>query len=159
MRLLLDTMVLGQLCHPKAHGPVKDWLSDILKKHSDTIVVAVAEVADYELRREFLRGIAKNQIKPKSLKRLNALASLLDYQPLTTGTMRDAAQLWADARNFGYPTSHKKALDGDVILAAQARENPAIVVTENRKHLTVYGVQAEEWSDIQPPASSEPSAS
>ena len=75
------------------------------------------------------------------------------YLPLTTPVMRDAARLWADARNAGRPTAHPHALDGDVILAAQARSAQAaygretVVVTANVTHLARY-TDARLWSDI-----------
>jgi len=48
-----------------------------------------------------------------------------------------AAQLWAQMRNAGTPTAAPAALDGDVILAAQARtvDENAIVATTNVRHL------------------------
>lgn len=154
MRLLLDTNILAKLCHPKKYREVQKWLSTILC-HPSQIVVALPEIADYELRRELIHGIARKKIEPKSLDRLDAFAKLLDYQPLTTSVMVDAANMWAQARVGGYPTAHEKALDGDVILAAQAKAQQAIVVTSNRKHLTRHGVQAKDWSEISPLGESE----
>lgn len=39
---------------------------------------------------------------------------------MNTAIMLQAAQFWAEARQRGIPTADPKALDGDVILAAQA---------------------------------------
>lgn len=63
-----------------------------------------------------------------------------------------AAELWADARKSGNPTADNKALDADVILAAQAKlaelnGNSVIVVTTNKKHLSMF-VDAREWQEI-----------
>ncbi len=59
------------------------------------------------------------------------------------------AQLWAEARRAGTPTADTKALDGDVILSAQAKleelkGNEVIVVTTNIRHLSQF-VDACEW--------------
>ncbi|MFM8251120.1 MAG: type II toxin-antitoxin system VapC family toxin, partial [Planctomycetota bacterium] len=70
------------------------------------------------------------------------------YSPISTRTLREACRLWATARNSGNATSSKDALDGDVILAAQALELGAIVITSNRKHLSTYGVTARDWSEV-----------
>jgi predicted nucleic acid-binding protein len=51
VRLLLDTNVLGQICHPRKHGDVRSWLRVAVRAH----VLLVSELADYELRRELLR--------------------------------------------------------------------------------------------------------
>ena len=65
--------------------------------------------------------------------------------------MRTAARLWAEARNAGFPTANDTALDGDVILAAQALaladRQPIVVATTNTKHLERY-VDARLWSDL-----------
>ena len=62
MNLVLDTGLLGQLCHPAkaANQPVSDWVEAILKSDSDDRVY-LPEVCDYELRRELLRLIRKGQ--------------------------------------------------------------------------------------------------
>ena len=104
------------------------------------------EVADYEIRRELLRAG-----KQLGIARLDELCSGFFYAPLTTTLMRTAAGLWADARNSGLPTANDSALDGDVILAAQAlalaKDQAVVVATTNTKHLERY-VDAKHWRDI-----------
>ena len=111
--------------------------------------LAVPEIADYEIRRELLRAG-----KGSGVARLDELCAILEYLPLTTPVMHDAASLWADARNAGRPTAHPHALDGDVILAAQARSaqtefapESVVVVTTNVEHLSRY-TNARLWTDI-----------
>jgi hypothetical protein len=50
----------------------------------------VPEIADYEVRRELLRA---NRVS--GLARLDGLARLLEYLPLTTAAMRQAVVFWA----------------------------------------------------------------
>src|SRR5580658_1832410 len=78
----------------------------------------VSELADYELRRELLRLGAT-----RSLSRLDELTRELPYIPVTTATWRRAAELWAVARNAG-----------NVLVAAQALEENAVVLTNNTRH-------------------------
>lgn len=64
-----------------------------------------------------------------------------------------AAELWAEARQTGQPTADSKALDGDVILSAQARlvcneTTEVIVATTNVAHLARF-VTALEWQSIE----------
>ena len=81
------------------------------------------------------------------------MAAELIYAPLTTGAMREAAQLWAQARNAGRPTDDPKELDGDAILAAQARVHAresgdaVVVATLNVGHLADF-VDARLWNAI-----------
>jgi predicted nucleic acid-binding protein len=109
--------------------------------------VILPELADYEIRRELIRAGKIN-----GLKRLETLRSTLDYLPITTEAMLKAAELWAQARNRGSQTADDKALDGDVILAAQAitiGEPGVIVATTNVDHLEQF-VAADEWTKIRP---------
>ena len=65
-----------------------------------------------------------------------------------------AAELWADARGRGEGTAAEPALDGDVILAAQAQETGGVVMTTNVKHLARF-VKALSWKElVKPPAAS-----
>ena len=77
------------------------------------------------------------------------LKTAITYLPITTEAMLLADQLWAEARRAGKPTADFKALDGDVILAAQAKleENKGsevIIATTNVGHLSQF-VDAREW--------------
>ncbi len=156
MKFLLDTGILGQLCHPRKqqNRPVSTWLTDLLKSADENVQVFVPEIVDYELRRKLLHLIGKGQATEKSIHRLDDLARLLDYLPLDTETMRRAAQLWAEARGKGQPTAGNQALDGDVILAAQAILVGGTIITTNRKHLSRF-VSTKEWSEVSlsPPGS------
>ena len=114
-------------------------------------MVMVPEIADYEVRRELLRarrtaGIARLDV----LITLDALITQVEYLAITTSAMRQAATFWAEARQQGRPTAADPALDGDVILAAQAAtlgRVDVIVATTNARHLSRF-VPAELWSDI-----------
>jgi hypothetical protein len=108
--------------------------------------VILPEIADYEVRRELIRIRSSY-----ALANLDALGSRLDYLPLSTYVMKLAAELWAHARKSGQPTASDPALDGDVILAAQARSLAVavIVATTNPGHLVRF-VPAELWTNIAP---------
>ncbi len=144
--LILDTGVLGQVTNPRADGerPPVRWMMQHLSSGSR---VVVPEIVDYELRRELIRGDLR-----QSIMRLDAFIASVVYLPLTTEAMRLAAEFWAEARNRGRPTAPDLALDGDVILAAQARlyadtVSPAVIATTNVRHLANY-VDAQHWERI-----------
>ena len=149
MLLVLDSGPLGLLSNPTSTGlnqQARAWAESHLTEGDRFIV---PEIVDYEVRRELLRAS-----KHRGLERLDVLAAAFGYLPLTTAMMRDAAALWAHARNVGLPTAHDESLDCDVILAAQARNVPAddpaetvVVATTNTTHLGRY-VDARRWTDI-----------
>ncbi|MEC4818281.1 MAG: hypothetical protein SAK29_34165 [Scytonema sp. PMC 1069.18] len=67
--------------------------------------------------------------------------------------MLKAAEFWAEARRRGIPTADPKALDGDVILAAQATlikedGDTVVVATTNVEHLSRF-VDALYWQGIE----------
>jgi hypothetical protein len=81
---------------------------------------------------------------------LDALAGQVEYLPLTTAAMRQAAVFWAQARQQGQPTAGDKTLDGDMILAAQAATlgiSDVVIATTNVGHLSRF-VPAELWQNI-----------
>lgn len=136
---MLDTGILGMVVHPRKHEDVQEWFDRALLRHE----VLIPEIADYELRRELVR-IGSS----KSIAILDRLESeLARYVPLTTGAMKRAAELWAGARQGGHGTSSDDALDGDVILSAQAMETRSdLVVTTNVSDIERF-VRATGWSD------------
>ena len=107
--------------------------------------VLVPELADYEVRRELIRAR-----RTAGIGRLDAFIERVGFLPITTAAMRQAATFWAEARQQGRPTAVDAALDGDVILAAQAftlDRTEVIVATTNPKHLSRL-VAAKLWVDI-----------
>ena len=147
MVILLDAGPLGLITNPRASQETREcnqWLESLALKG---ILVKIPEIADFEVRRELLRAD-----KFKGIGRLNDLQKYLDYVPLTTQTMLKAAQFWAQVRKQGMPTADDKALDGDVILAAQAtliqdEGHEVIIATTNVGHLSRLA-QAKIWRDI-----------
>lgn len=142
MIVLLDAGPLGMVSNPNASATNKEcyqWMESLVV---GGVRVFVPEIADYEVRRELLRAN-----KAKGVARLNIIKSSVGYLPITTSVMLRAAELWAQARRSGMPTADPKALDCDVILAAQALEVSGIVATENVGHLSRF-VDARPWRDI-----------
>ena len=77
--------------------------------------------------------------KVKGIARLDELAKLVDYLPITTTAMRQAAMFWAQARQQEQPTAGDKTIDSDMILAAQATTlgvMDVVITTTNVGHLS-----------------------
>jgi predicted nucleic acid-binding protein len=141
--IALDAGPLGLISNPNSRSANRecfDWLKNTLARGCK---VYLPEIADYEIRRELIRAN-----KRLGLTRLDYLKNTLVYLPITTQVMLHAAELWATARKKGHPTADPKALDCDVILAAQALQSNAIVATENIGHLSRF-VVAKHWREIE----------
>ena len=147
--VLLDTSVLGLITNPQLSPQglaCFQWMrSLILGDHR----VILPEIADYELRRELLRAD-----RSRGITRLDALAQTLEYLPITTAAMHQAAQCWAEARQQGQPTAGDRMLDGDMILVGQALTlgisvADLIIATTNVRHLIRF-VPADLWQNINP---------
>ncbi len=143
--VMLDSGPLGMVTNPKTnivlHQECKLWLDNLPSLGYEVIL---PEITDYEVRRELLRSN-----KLAGIRRLDQLKTAITYLPITTETMLLAAQLWAEVRRQGRPTTDSTALDGDVILAAQAlleqtEGKEVIVATTNVRHLSRF-VDAREW--------------
>lgn len=145
--VLLDSGPLGMVTNPRATPLALEcqlWLDSLEPKGYK---VMLPEIADYEVRRELLRAG-----KVAGIRRLDQLKTTITYRPITTEVMLKAAEFWAEARRRGRPTADPKALDGDVILAAQAvlvadEGNEVIIATTNVGHLSQF-VDAREWQLI-----------
>ena len=152
--IVLDTSPLGLVTQRPGHagGDVcKAWYASLARTGC---LFFVPEIADYELRREFLRHGNADAINRLQIFN-NALPER--YLPLTTPAVRLAADLWARVRNQGKMTAPPEALDADALIAAQANLlNPVafelsavVVATANVGHLSAL-TNAVLWSDIRP---------
>ncbi len=145
--IILDTGPLGLVTNPKLSAESNacaQWLQTHVTAGNRVII---PEIADYEVRRELLRA---NKIK--GIARLDDLSRFLEYLPITTIAMRQAAQFWAQARQQGQPTAGDKTIDGDMILVAQAMTLAVpnvVIATTNVGHLSRF-VAAELWQSIPP---------
>jgi len=142
--IFLDTGPLGVLSHPRSNREITSWFFKMLDRGRQVIV---PEIADYEVRRELIR--AK---KITCIQRLDQWKKAAFYVLLTTTTMLKAAELWAMARTRGVPTADRHALDGDVILAAQALTYEAngrelVIASDNVAHLKRF-VPTQTWESI-----------
>ena len=131
MLIFLDTELLWLLVHPRGGPKSIELLALLEARLAGGDELAIAEVCDYEARRELLRKGANRQ-----LSNLDSLIATSRFVPLNTIAMRRAAELWAQLRQHGQPTASDPALDGDVILGAQALQHEEhLVASENLRHL------------------------
>lgn len=140
---MLDSGPLGRLTHAdySRNREHREWLSSLLDHE---IAIFLPEIADYEVRRNL---VLENFTG--SLANLDALPSLINYVPITTADMRQAAELWAKSRKKGRSVGDPRELNADVILAAQAIRLGAIIATDNVGHLAQF-VEARPWATIKP---------
>lgn len=145
--ILLDSGPLGLITNPSASPENREcnaWMQSRLLQGDRVVIPAIS---DYEVRRELLRAG-----KTKGLSRVDGLKKIVGYLPLTTEALLQAAEFWAQARRLGKPTAPDLALDGDVILCAQAVElsvhgYEVIIATTNVKHLDMFA-DARLWREI-----------
>lgn len=145
--MLLDAGPLGLLSNPHNPPPTAACRNWVLQLQAAGRRVIGPEITDYEVRRELLRAN-----KPVSIALLDALAQQLEYLPLTTAAMRQAAVLWAQARQQGQPTAGDNTIDADMILTAQALTLGVasfVIATTNVGHRALF-VPADLWQNIAP---------
>jgi predicted nucleic acid-binding protein len=148
--VFLDAYPLSLVTQPHGKSPEADACREWMQGLFDAgIPVCVAEITDYEVRRELIRAG-----KTAGVSRLDILQGIIEYMPINTEAMLRAADMWAETRNRGVATADAKALDGDVIMAAQIltcglSANEIIVATTNVRHIIRY-VKADLWQNIVP---------
>ena len=143
--VFLDAGPIGLVTNPKLSPEstlCTRWLQTLI---TSNIRVIIPEIADYEVRRELLRAN-----KVRGIARLDELTNSVEYLPITTAAMRQAAMFWAQARQQGQPTAGDKTIDSDMILAAQAMTLDVVdvvIATTNVGHLSRF-VPADLWQKI-----------
>jgi predicted nucleic acid-binding protein len=143
--VLLDAGPIGLLTNPNRSPEnlaCNAWLQAL---GNAGVRIVVPEITDYEVRRELLRANKVN-----GLRRLDGLIDSVEYLPITTVAMRQAAVFWARARQQGQPTAGSKTIDADVILVAQAmvfQADDAVIATTNVGHLSRF-FPADLWQNI-----------
>jgi predicted nucleic acid-binding protein len=145
--IVLDAGILGLLTNPKRSDTGEacgKWLQSMIINDRQ---IVVAEITDYEIRRELLRARKLN-----GLQRLDnfILSNAVTYLAIDTAVMRQAALLWAEARQQGRPATDNKALDADMILVAQAIvqcTGDVVIATTNVKHFPSI-VRADTWQNV-----------
>ena len=145
--VLLDAGPLGMITNPNSSSEneaCKNWLAGLVCRG---VEVVIPKIADYEVRREFLRAG-----KDRGLGRLDALKAMLGYAPITTAVMLRAAEFWATARRMGRQSADDASLDADMILAAQAGAlvrdgDETVIATTNVRHLVLFS-SARIWREI-----------
>jgi predicted nucleic acid-binding protein len=148
--IVLDSGPLGDACRRRGSRDVELLWEWLVRARANGAIVAIPEIADYEVR----RGLILDE-STEGITRLDELRDELRfYIPISTDAMRRAAELWADARRRGVATADDKEIDADVILAAQAMlftglNDELTVATYNERHLSRY-LDAHHWRDIVP---------
>ncbi len=152
--IVLDSGPLGMISNPRASSENDEAKARLFVWIDNGDIVVLPEIADYEVRRELIRSE-----KFEGILSLDLFKASLEFLPIDSETMLDAAHLWAEARNVGKPATNNLALDGDMILVAQARAatrvwgaeaqgGHTVLATTNVKHLTNF-CDARLWRDIE----------
>ena len=147
--IVLDSGPLGLIVHQRL-SPLVAECRAWMERHLDAgVEVVVPAIVAYELRRELLR---LRHVRSISILDAFTSAEPNRYLELTDSDLRHAAQLWADLRTHGRSTADPRAIDVDVILAAQALSlslppSDFVVATSNVSHFDVL-VPARIWQAI-----------
>lgn len=158
MIVLLDSGVLGLLVTPLVVTSEKEdteiyrctqWFRSLLLRG---VWLISSDISDYEVRRELIR------INSEGIELLDEFReeNLIDFLPITSEVLIQAAEFWAETRKKGIPTSSDKNIDADLIISAQwkmlTKEHPGravYIATKNLKHLRIFvGDFALEWESI-----------
>lgn len=134
---LLDTNTIECILEKRrdAHTRIKEKLQAVLGQNA---LVLMSPIVFYELARWLYKKKAQKQLAA-----LEKLVNLLNWCDLNRATWESGSRLWAKCRRKGRPTG--EGIDADVLIAAQAKEHDAIVVTDNVRHFQYLGVNYESW--------------
>src|SRR4051812_31700677 len=112
----LDAGPLGLACGNPARDEVRRFNLWMLLAKADGVWIVVPDIVDYEVRRGLISEAGRGAM---GLKRLDALYALVRTIPISTASLKFAAELWGKALLDGATISDTRALGADAILAAQ----------------------------------------
>lgn len=152
MIIILDTFPTSSTGKVAAYPPTllddcRAWVNDC---EAAGHMILVPAISYYEVLRELEMRRASSQIA-----RLRTFCLVENrYISLTTADLELAAKFWGQARRNGQPTAEPQALDGDVILAAQAiglglPSSQFVIATTNPGHISRYA-PCDHWTNIHP---------
>ena len=145
--VVLDSLPLAELCRKKVKSNVGGLLLFLKDRE---ISLRVAEITEYELRRELLRSQ-----RYKSENRLNKYYLTQRIIPINRLSLLKASEIWAEMRNRGMPTASKERIDIDTIMVAQAVSlkqdfEEIIILTSDPEDIfrfSNYGIKTWRWKD------------
>jgi len=134
---LLDTNILTPLLKRQGDDSnrIKNKLQSVLKENA---VIIISPVVYYEQ----VRGLYHKDTCGQ-LEFLDRLMELFKWCDLDKTTWDMGAKLWAKCRIKGPPTG--KVMDNDVLIAAQAQQHNATIVTLNKGHFEQLEAIFEKW--------------
>jgi len=136
-----DTGVLARLCHPTRFREVQGWFRRLLERGRAAPELLVSVLADHELRRKLEELHAA-----ESHRHLDALAGSLRYVPVTTETSRRAAEL---RRAVSGELARSGLSDADLLVAAQAAIEGAVLVTSSAALHHLPNVSVKDWHELE----------
>ncbi len=143
IKLILDTPILAMICHPSKYQHVRDWFQQIVSHAPPIHEISVSVLSLYETQ----RGLSK-QGATQSLKRFEKLVGHLQLIDLGANTAKRAAMF-----STNQPNGFEHVSDADLLIAAQAAEIGATLVTNDKalqQVCSLLGVSARDWSDVDP---------
>lgn len=130
---LLDANTISLLIRT---DPAVDRKVRTADRQGDALILS--PLVEYEIRRGLIRKGAT-----RAIELFEALKGGFIYQPFDDDTWTTGARLWAEAHRDGRPLP-----DADILIAAQALQQNAVLVTANLRHFTYFerfGLKIENW--------------
>lgn len=137
MRLMLDTSILAKLCHPTGYRDVQEWFRRLITRAEDAPEIMISALADYEYR-SGLAAVAAID----GMRHLDELERFVRVVPVTLDATRGAVELRRRLDGAARPS------DVDLLMAAQAEIEGAILVTSDKGLRAVPGLQTRDWTDV-----------
>ena len=134
---LLDTNVISDIL--KKHDCPSNIASKLQSVLKENAKILICPIVFYEVRRGLYH---QNQID--KINEFESLISNFNWCEFNRNTWDTGAKIWAKCRLKGKPTGG--GIEHDVLIAAQAQEHEAIVVTNNIEHFQNLGVRYESWA-------------